>query len=71
MSELVWIQNLKALVEDGMFRTDERWKKIFIDRLNEVNEASQSAATEIEALRRENQELARRAALSDDKETGE
>ena len=36
--EIVWIQNLKALIEHGMFRTDDDWKKIFIEELDRLNE---------------------------------
>lgn len=36
-TELVWIQNLKGLVEHDLFRNDYRWKAIFIAGLNELN----------------------------------
>lgn len=45
-SEIVWIQNLKALVQHGMFRSDEKWKAIFIEQLDRVN-AAQTAAEPI------------------------
>lgn len=36
-TEIVWVQNLKALVKNGDFRNDERWKAIFIERLDLVS----------------------------------
>jgi len=37
MKEVVWIQNLKGFIK-GTFPADERWKKIFIEQLDRLNE---------------------------------
>jgi hypothetical protein len=40
--EIVWVQNLKALVKNGDFRSDERWKAIFVEQLDLVSAAELS-----------------------------
>jgi len=37
--EKVWVQNLKSFV-NGRFPADERWKKIFIEHLDAINDAT-------------------------------
>jgi hypothetical protein len=47
-TEAVWIQNLKAFITTGLFRDDERWKKIFIEQLDRINEATTPASVSSE-----------------------
>jgi hypothetical protein len=41
--ETVWVQNLKGFIR-GVFPADERWKKIFIEKLDEVDPRQQQLA---------------------------
>jgi hypothetical protein len=42
--ETVWIQNLKAFITHGLFRNDERWMNIFVERLDALEEERQRNA---------------------------
>jgi hypothetical protein len=42
--ETVWIQNLKAFITHGLFRNDERWMNIFVERLDALEEELQRNA---------------------------
>lgn len=50
-TEIVWIQNLKGFIE-GTFPADKRWKNIFIEQLNRMNdgEMASTSATELEPV---------------------
>jgi len=45
--EIVWIQNLKGFIE-GKFPADERWKKIFVDQLNRLNDEEHPSSEHLE-----------------------
>jgi hypothetical protein len=47
--EIVWIQNLKGFIE-GKFTANERWKEIFIEQLDRVNEENQEERKQTAAL---------------------
>ncbi len=49
--ETVWIQNLKGFI-NGVFPADDRWKKIFIDQLERIDQAPNPHEKDLEDAER-------------------